>query len=119
MKKRAMRGVGIFIFTLLLAMLPVMAWSAEQAKATPPPISQPLVTEASVRKSFQEIFDMCGHGHGPRKWEDLPRAWRDTQEQLLIADLDLDLVREVRNTWQFYRDRRPEMYGDMADPTAI
>jgi beta-ureidopropionase len=42
----------------------------------------------------------------------------DTQEQLLIADLDLDLVREVRNTWQFYRDRRPEMYGDMADPMA-
>src|SRR5215467_9485759 len=43
----------------------------------------------------------------------------DTQEQLLIADLDLDLVREVRNTWQFYRDRRPEMYGDISDPTAI
>ena len=42
----------------------------------------------------------------------------DTQEQLLLADLDLDLVRQVRNTWQFYRDRRPEMYGDMADPMA-
>jgi hypothetical protein len=22
-------------------------------------------------------------------------------------------VREVRNTWQFYRDRRPELYGDI------
>jgi N-carbamoylputrescine amidase len=43
----------------------------------------------------------------------------DTQEQLLIADMDLDLVREVRNTWQFYRDRRPEMYGDISDPSAI
>jgi beta-ureidopropionase len=39
----------------------------------------------------------------------------DTEEQLVIADLDLDKVREVRNTWQFYRDRRPEMYGDIAD----
>jgi beta-ureidopropionase len=38
----------------------------------------------------------------------------DTQEQLVICDLDLDKVREVRNTWQFYRDRRPEMYGDIA-----
>ena len=37
----------------------------------------------------------------------------DREEQLLCAELDLDLVREVRNTWQFYRDRRPELYGDL------
>ena len=42
----------------------------------------------------------------------------DTQEQLTICDMDFDKVREVRNTWQFYRDRRPEMYGDIADPMA-
>src|ERR671934_1493907 len=40
----------------------------------------------------------------------------DKKEQLLVADLDMDLVREVRNTWQFYRDRRPDMYGDMVKP---
>ena len=40
----------------------------------------------------------------------------EKDEQLLVADLDLDLVREVRNTWQFYRDRRPDMYGDMVKP---
>src|ERR687886_556888 len=34
----------------------------------------------------------------------------DKDEQLLVADLDMDLVREVRDTWQFYRDRRPDMY---------
>jgi len=28
----------------------------------------------------------------------------------VVADLDLDLIREVRNRWQFYRDRRPETY---------
>ena len=37
-------------------------------------------------------------------------ASRD-QDELLIADLDLDKIREVRNTWQFFRDRRPETYG--------
>ena len=42
----------------------------------------------------------------------------DTQEQLVVCDLDFDKVREVRNTWQFYRDRRPEMYGDIANPMA-
>jgi N-carbamoylputrescine amidase len=34
---------------------------------------------------------------------------RDKTE-LITADLDLDQIREVRNVWQFYRDRRPETY---------
>ena len=33
------------------------------------------------------------------------------KDELIVADLDLDLIKEVRNTWQFYRDRRPETYG--------
>ena len=32
------------------------------------------------------------------------------KEELIIRDLDLDLIKEVRNVWQFYRDRRPEAY---------
>ena len=32
------------------------------------------------------------------------------KDEVVIADLDLDLIEEVRNTWQFYRDRRPESY---------
>ena len=24
--------------------------------------------------------------------------------------MDMDMVREVRNTWQFFSDRRPETY---------
>ncbi len=34
-------------------------------------------------------------------------------DELVCAELDLDLIEEVRNTWQFYRDRRPETYTDM------
>jgi beta-ureidopropionase len=34
---------------------------------------------------------------------------RDRTE-LITAELDLDQIREVRNVWQFYRDRRPETY---------
>src|SRR3954470_22908523 len=37
------------------------------------------------------------------------------KDELVVADLDLDLIREVRNTWQFYRDRRPETYQEMAE----
>jgi beta-ureidopropionase len=37
----------------------------------------------------------------------------DQEEEVLVADLDLDLIREVRNEWQFYRDRRPDAYGEI------
>jgi N-carbamoylputrescine amidase len=37
---------------------------------------------------------------------------RDSDE-LIVADLNLDEIREVRNTWQFFRDRRPETYGSL------
>ena len=33
------------------------------------------------------------------------------RDAVIVADLDLDLIREVRNVWQFYRDRRPETYS--------
>jgi len=42
----------------------------------------------------------------------LAQASRD-QDEIVIADMDLDLIREVRNTWQFFRDRRPESYSDI------
>jgi N-carbamoylputrescine amidase len=42
-------------------------------------------------------------------------ASRD-KEELVIADLDLSLIETVRNTWQFYRDRRPESYGAIVAP---
>jgi N-carbamoylputrescine amidase len=38
------------------------------------------------------------------------------QEELVTAHLDLDQIREVRNIWQFYRDRRPDSYGDLVRP---
>lgn len=41
-------------------------------------------------------------------------ASRD-KDELVVADLDFDMIREVRNVWQFYRDRRPETYDEMVD----
>ncbi|MFN8080817.1 MAG: nitrilase-related carbon-nitrogen hydrolase [Kineosporiaceae bacterium] len=39
-----------------------------------------------------------------------------TDEQMLVRDLDMSLVREVRADWQFYRDRRPDAYGPIVAP---
>jgi beta-ureidopropionase len=36
-------------------------------------------------------------------------------DELVVAELDLDMIEEVRRTWQFYRDRRPDSYGDMVE----
>ncbi|CAN5502228.1 nitrilase-related carbon-nitrogen hydrolase [soil metagenome] len=43
------------------------------------------------------------------------QASRD-KDEILTSDLDLDLIAEVRKTWQFYRDRRPDMYGELVKP---
>jgi beta-ureidopropionase len=43
------------------------------------------------------------------------QASRD-KDELVVADIDLDMIREVRNVWQFYRDRRPETYGAITAP---
>ncbi len=39
----------------------------------------------------------------------------EDQDELVVADLDLDMIEEVRRVWQFYRDRRPETYDDMCE----
>ena len=41
-------------------------------------------------------------------------ASRD-KDELLIHDMDMDMVREVRNLWQFFRDRRPDTYGKLTE----
>jgi len=43
------------------------------------------------------------------------QASRD-KDEVLTADLDLDMITEVRKTWQFYRDRRPDMYEALVKP---
>ncbi|MDP9013026.1 MAG: acyltransferase [Pseudomonadota bacterium] len=39
-------------------------------------------------------------------------ASRD-RDELLIHDMNMDMVKEVRDRWQFFRDRRPSLYGSL------
>ena len=41
-------------------------------------------------------------------------ASRD-KDELLVAEFDLDMIDEVRSTWQFFRDRRPETYDKLVE----
>ena len=40
----------------------------------------------------------------------------DQAEELVVRDLDLDQIEEVRSQWAFYRDRRPDIYGPLTAP---
>lgn len=37
------------------------------------------------------------------------------KEELVTAELDLEMITETRKLWQFYRDRRPETYDEIID----
>ncbi len=42
------------------------------------------------------------------------QASRD-KDELLVHDMDMSMVREIRNNWQFFRDRRPSTYTRLTD----
>ncbi len=70
---------------------------------------------AAINRVGTEAPWNIGHFYGTSYFCD-PRgqifaeASRD-QDEVLTADLDLDRIAEVRKTWQFFRDRRPDQYG--------
>jgi N-carbamoylputrescine amidase len=39
----------------------------------------------------------------------------DKEEELIVRDLDLGLLEEVRHQWAFYRDRRPDAYRPLTE----
>ena len=68
------------------------------------------------RVGMEEPWNI-GHFYGSSYFCDprgqiIAQASRDADE-VLTADLDLYQIKEVRQTWQFFRDRRPDLYGDL------
>ncbi len=39
----------------------------------------------------------------------------EDKDELVVSELDLDMIEEVRRTWQFFRDRRPDSYGILTE----
>jgi beta-ureidopropionase len=48
----------------------------------------------------------------------IAQASRD-KDEVLVTDLNLDEIDDVRATWQFYRDRRPESYEEITRTQAV
>jgi N-carbamoylputrescine amidase len=43
-------------------------------------------------------------------------AASDTDDEVIVRDLNMDQLAEVRDLWQFYRDRRPDQYSGLVQP---
>lgn len=39
----------------------------------------------------------------------------EDNDELLVAEFDLEMIDQVRNVWQFFRDRRPETYNKLVE----
>jgi N-carbamoylputrescine amidase len=42
-------------------------------------------------------------------------AASDSEDEIVVRDLDMGLLEEVRKLWAFYRDRRPDSYGSLCE----
>ena len=95
--------------------LSMYLWSIEQPAAA---VANEYFVGAINRVGIEDLGDNDFYGStyfvNPRG-QYVDEVASDTAEELVIRDLDLDLLAEVRTQWQFYRDRRPDLYGPLAE----
>ncbi|NNC42481.1 MAG: acyltransferase, partial [Acidimicrobiia bacterium] len=91
-------------------------WQLEQPAAA---VANEFFVGAINRVGSEDLEDTDYYGSSyfvsPRG-EIVGETASDTEDEVLVRDLDLGLLEEVRNYWQFYRDRRPETYVTTAAP---
>jgi beta-ureidopropionase len=91
-------------------------WQLEQPAAA---VANEYFIGAINRVGTEELGDDDFYGTsyfvGPRG-QLVDGAGARAKGDLIIRDLDLSQIDEVRNTWAFYRDRRPDAYSDLTRP---
>jgi beta-ureidopropionase len=91
-------------------------WQLEQPAAA---VANEYFIGAINRVGTEELGDDDFYGTsyfvGPRG-QLVDGAGARDKGDLIIRDLDLSQIDEVRSTWAFYRDRRPDAYGDLTRP---
>ena len=56
-----------------------------------------------------------GHSFICDEWGDMLAEFGAEETGVLTATLDLDAARKHRASWGFFRDRRPQLYGRIAE----
>lgn len=62
------------------------------------------------------IGKFYGHSYFVNPRGQIVAEGSEDDDELIVADLDFSLIDEVRATWQFYRDRRPDAYEEIVRP---
>ena len=91
-------------------------WNLEQPASA---VANEYFIGAINRVGVEELGDDDFYGSSyfvdPRG-QKVGEAASDTDEELIVRDLDMSVLKEVRHTWAFYRDRRPDSYGSLTTP---
>jgi beta-ureidopropionase len=78
-------------------------------------LEQPAAAVANVEPLGDNDFYGQTYFADPRG-QLLGEAASDTEEEVVVRDLDMGMLAEVRDLWQFYRDRRPDSYETLTKP---
>jgi len=91
-------------------------WNLEQPAAA---VANEYFVGAINRVGTEELGDNDFYGssyfvdpRGQKVGEDAS----GTEDELIVRDLDMSVFTDVRHTWAFYRDRRPDSYGSLTAP---
>jgi len=88
-------------------------WELEQPAAA---VANQYYVGAINRVGIEELGDDDFYGQSyfvDPQGKDVGDRGDTYKPELIVRDLDMDLLMEVRERWAFYRDRRPEAYDDL------
>jgi N-carbamoylputrescine amidase len=63
----------------------------------------------------QSGIGFYGHSFIANEWGDLVQHFGASETGVLVETLDLEAARQHRASWGFFRDRRPQLYGRIAE----
>jgi N-carbamoylputrescine amidase len=90
-------------------------WNLEQPAAA---VANEYFVGAINRVGIEDLGDNDFYGSSyfvdPRA-QHVGEAASDRADELVVRDLDMGVLAETREQWQFYRDRRPSMYGSITE----
>jgi len=96
--------------------LSMYIWNLEQPAAA---VANEYFVGAINRVGVEELGDNDFYGSSyfvdPRG-QKIGDPASDKEDEVIIRDLDMSTLAEVRHTWAFYRDRRPDSYGPLVAP---
>src|SRR5215470_6513560 len=76
-------------------------------------VFNPSATVAGLSEYLWKLGEFYGQSYFCTPRGKLIAEGSRDKEEVIVADLNLDEIQEVRQVWQFFRDRRPESYGDL------